>query len=280
MRYIRIHLFKRGKSYYLRWRQAGKSWMRSVGHCPRPWADKKRQELEDQINNPQSVSEVVDREWGQAVQDYVGYLRQLMRRESTVVSYERSLAKLKDTVPRARVVGDIKQRHILAVMDQARQEFSTDSANHHFKNLRAFFNWAVEQRVITESPCRGIKELPSNTQLGTARPKLIPPRDIRKVITTARSLYEADLTYRNHRNYLFLELLRYAGMRLMEAAYLDWQNVKLDDELLEIRPKAGWRIKTDQERTIAIHPELVKVLREYRAKWPKSLLYVFHSTGV
>ena len=60
---------------------------RSLGKCRRPWAEKQRRIVEDQINNPAKPSQTHDRAWDVALSDYANYLKSLMRRESTISSY-------------------------------------------------------------------------------------------------------------------------------------------------------------------------------------------------
>jgi integrase len=63
-----------------------------------------------------------------------------------------------------------------------------------------------------------------------------------------------------------LDVLRMAGLREAEAAFLQWQDVDLKAGMMHVRskPEAGFTIKDREERDVPMPPELITTLREWK----------------
>jgi integrase len=69
---------------------------------------------------------------------------------------------------------------------------------------------------------------------------------------------------------VMLDVLRMAGLRDQEAAFLGWPDIDLKAGLIKVRskPKLGFKIKDKEQRDVAIPQELVKVLTAWKHKKP------------
>jgi integrase len=69
---------------------------------------------------------------------------------------------------------------------------------------------------------------------------------------------------------VMLDVLRMAGLRGQEAAFLQWPDINLKAGLIKVRskPTLGFKIKDKEQRDVAIPQELVKVLTEWKLKKP------------
>jgi integrase len=64
-----------------------------------------------------------------------------------------------------------------------------------------------------------------------------------------------------------LTLLAETGARFGEAAWLTWDDVDVDANVIRIRPKDGWKPKTGDERAVPISRSLGQVLTGLRYRW-------------
>jgi integrase len=60
----------------------------------------------------------------------------------------------------------------------------------------------------------------------------------------------------------FIKVLLHTGLRRSELVYLEWDDVKLEDELIHIqaKPEFGFHTKSDKPRSVPINSELREIL--------------------
>jgi integrase len=105
------------------------------------------------------------------------------------------------------------------------------------------FNWAVEQRLIRENTCRGVK----------LHEERKPGRDMRADEFQA-VLRHSDLPFRR-----YLIAAKLSGARPMELGRLEWQHIRWA-ESVAILPDHKTRKKTGRPRIIYLVPQLLKLL--------------------
>ncbi|HEY1743729.1 MAG TPA: site-specific integrase [Granulicella sp.] len=69
---------------------------------------------------------------------------------------------------------------------------------------------------------------------------------------------------------VMLDVLRMAGLRDQEAAFLQWPDIDLKAGLIRVRskPKLGFKIKDKEQRDVAIPKALVKVITAWKRRKP------------
>ena len=125
-------------------------------------------------------------------------------------------------LPVAAITTDMVRTRILKVASDK----GNSVANRHLIVLKAAFNLAVGNKVLTDNPCRGIKFLPTNRAA-----KVIPPREaIDKVLELANPLDRAYLT-----------VICFTAARVGEINELRWEDVFFGSRRLKLwtRKKKG-----------------------------------------
>lgn len=124
---------------------------------------------------------------------------------------------------------------------RTRYHLSAASRQNELACLRTFYKWAVKFELRDVDPTRRLD--PPPTQNILPRPISMANRD--RVFAVLRERGEDDL-----RRAMALGAL--AGLRVSEAAALDWSNVDLDSRLVYVRGKGG------KERAVTASPLLLE----------------------
>ncbi|MCD4728589.1 MAG: tyrosine-type recombinase/integrase, partial [Pirellulales bacterium] len=174
--------------------------------------------------------------------DYRKYLRAERRSTKTLAKYDHAFKRVVDLAQRrsARSIMDIN----LAFVDAFRAERVAEGAapktvHNDTVTIRQLTKFAVRRGLIAKDPLQGLK---------LAKPKPTPQpcwtRDeVQKIIAAAAEPYRS-----------LLIVLSETGMRVGELKHLTWDDIDLDQGLIHIRPKSGWKPKTGDIRVIPISP--------------------------
>ena len=168
--------------------------------------------------------------------------------------------------PLAEVDRDTLQRVIEHMVDAGLAP-GTIKVNTHY--LKGFFSWAVRAERLVESPARKLT-LPEVSRTSTA--EILSAEEVREVL----NLLE-DTPY-----WLPSFLGLYTGMRPGEVLGLCWEDVDFLKGRILVRhtlnPAGGSfflgppKTKTS-ERSIAVSPEVMRVLRDYQKRMPDAFWY-------
>lgn len=143
---------------------------------------------------------------------------------------------------------------------------SAHTVNIELRGLRAFLNEARKRRFLTANPFEEVHLLET------------PERKVRKLsIEELKSIIkEARERYPNPLKDSFVPALItyiYTGCRRSELINLTWEQVDFENKVIHIYSSATFTTKTGKMRTIAMHPEVSKVLKTLN----KNSEYVFPS---
>ncbi len=136
--------------------------------------------------------------------------------------------------------------------------------------LKVFFRWLAESGIIAVDPAATIAHRPVSTPL----PLVLSDTQVESVLAVAQSLRTAQKP--DSRPYLLVRLLLDTGIKKGEC-----MNIRLEDLALSDASRPSVRIRaTDaryaryKERMLALRPETVVALREYRQQYqPKDMLF-------
>ena len=145
---------------------------------------------------------------------------------------------------------EIKGDHIKAWFENQKKRVPA-SAHSYMLTVRAFFNWAVEKKLLRKSPAADVK-LGKVTK--TARVKFCTFEQRDQIIKAAEGDPELQFI-------LFCGF--YAGMRKDEIieARPDWFD--LEQNLVHVEKTATFNIKNKKYRTIPLHPDFRRFLEGY-----------------
>jgi site-specific recombinase XerD len=144
--------------------------------------------------------------------------------------------------------------HIESIDSSLCEEFITRKysnakylGNQFYRNLRTFFNWAVKNKYLNESPMSLLK----------------PPKVSRKNPEWLKEC-ELDMILEHVENKELTSiytLLFYTGLRANELLSLTWSNIDLTNRIIYIRNNEKFTTKTNTEKTIPINEKANCILK-------------------
>lgn len=108
--------------------------------------------------------------------------------------------------------------------------------NTKLKLLRVFSRFLLEEGIVKEELCKGIK-----SQREDDNPKFLLESDLQAVLSNLRRSRRRENTFHSRRNYIVILTLAGSGMRLGELTSLNWENINFDDSLITIETSKSRR---------------------------------------
>lgn len=140
----------------------------------------------------------------------------------------------------------------------SRHRANPRSYNNLLGNVRRLFDWIVSQQTLPASP------LKIKAQSETARrlPFLFSVEAIKRLLVQAKALPDNPRSQLRGATYeMIFALLAGLGLRVGEVARLQWGDVDLEREVLEIR-----NTKFGKDRLVPFGPKLAARLHSYQAR--------------
>jgi site-specific recombinase XerD len=140
----------------------------------------------------------------------------------------------------------------------SRQRANPRSYNNLLSHVRRLFDWIVSQQILSVSPVQ------AKAQPQTARrlPFLFPPQTIRQLLALSKALQDNPRAPLRGATYeMVFALLAGLGLRVSEVACLQWGDVDLEREVLEVR-----HTKFGKDRLVPFGPKLAARLRDYMVR--------------
>lgn len=157
------------------------------------------------------------------------------------------------------LLDDISPERVRTRLIELADSLGPHNANRHLTALKATFNLAAKDGLLTRNPCLGISKFPNQKAV-----KYIPPREhIAQVLLLAKPLDRAYLT-----------TIWLTGARVREINNLTWEDVFFDKALVCLwtrKKKGGDRTP----RLIKIIPEVERALRYAWERRVKESPWVF-----
>ncbi len=185
---------------------------------------------------------------------------------NTITAFRADLRILCEFIPPDRPIGDIGTRDLQAfltylVRDRGRP-CKPKSYARRLTTLKVFFGWLYEEGVLGRDPAAPLAHQPAYTPL----PRVLSEGQIAQVREAARGLAQGEKP--DWRPWLLFELLLQTGIKKTECMNIHLADIDIthpDGPILRIRyPQVRQKYK---ERTMKLPPEIVPLLREYRAQY-------------
>jgi len=123
--------------------------------------------------------------------------------------------------------------------------------NRGLSTLRRVFSWAIEQRLLTESPVREVPDIASTP----VSPRSLPDQAVDALLRATRAESDSRLRLRDE---ALLALLVYAGVRIQEACDVQLRDLDLASGTLVVRSGKGGKA-----RRLPLHSEAQRLLTRY-----------------
>lgn len=154
----------------------------------------------------------------------------------------------------------IRKNNVESFITQKVIEGKLFAAHQHYRNLKAFFNWAVDNDYINSSPMEKVKA----PKLLKKIPAWITADQLDEIIRGESSQQLKDI----------YTILFYTGLRANELLTLQWGNIDLESRLLHVANKVNFRIKTLSERTVPLNTKAFDVIARQPTRFRGGLLFV------
>lgn len=245
-------IYKRGKGWYLDYRNAtGKRIQRRAGRDKTKaqqllaTAEAKAAAVKLGVASPDA--EIADAEIDTLRSAYLDHLR-LHRRPRTVESAESSLATILGHLGAVRA-SHLNVQEVERYQKHRRESVRARTVNIETGALKAMLNWAVEARLLRESPLARLKPLRQDREEKKHR-RALKPEEARALIETARAHYP------RHADFFLCAL--HTGMRRGELAALRRSDVDFENREIVVRAEVA---KNHRKRRIPLTREIEARLR-------------------
>ena len=136
----------------------------------------------------------------------------------------------------------------LAYVSKTGRTIGAATVSKHMRNCRCMFNYAIQSlNALSENP---FSRLAKVVKVSSGW-HYINFDEFKKLMVAATPKFRA-----------MIALCRLAGLRRLEAYYLEWQDVNFDKGRIYICGKPHWQPKDRESRSIPLCPELSAILLE------------------
>jgi len=233
-------------------------------------------------------------EW--QIEEFMCYCQSKQLREKTMKSYEQSLKLFERWLKEQLKIDDVKlikeqtiRKYIVDLQERGkytcnandnskqfncpdrrrdyRKEISNTTINNYIRNIKVFFTWLEEQRIITKNPMKNIKQLPNNRRAKD----FITDEEFSRLIGKLDKSYFSE-----YRDFMIINLLMDSGMRLGECLALKAEDINLTSRTIFLSEKIT---KGRKDRTVFFSGKTVQELKKwfmYKDRYCESI-YVFPS---
>ena len=193
-----------------------------------------------------------------AVRDFIDLYCSVRNKPRTVGETKRLLERHWLPAFSRKALSDIRTQDISHVLD--RLLGTPSEAVHALAAIRKFFSWARQRRLVTQSPCEGMR-LDIRSQ---PRTRVLSDAELGHVFLAAE---QCGYPYGN-----IVQLLLLTGQRRNEIASLRWSHINLDDSVI-LLPAA--LVKNNRDHSFAYGRMVAQVL----TKLPRLGDLVFPARG-
>jgi integrase len=136
-------------------------------------------------------------------------------------------------------------------------KLSERNANKALTDLRAIFNWALEEYGLPANPAAGIRK---HREYGLEKPDFYSVKELEALIAAAASEQDA----------LMFRVAAFVGLRRGEVVALRWRSIDLDRSLVYVVDNVSGgedvRVKDGEGRTVPLAPQVLGALRDWRPR--------------
>ena len=145
--------------------------------------------------------------------------------ESSIESYSFDLNEFVVFVSKNLI--DVSKEDVMSYINSIRNNFSVGSINRHISSIRGFYNYLLDENVITLNPFENVSALKTDKRL----PKYLSISEVDKLLSFPL------ITHYDYRNKAMLEVMYATGLRVSELVSLEYSNVDLFNAIIRVKGK-------------------------------------------
>jgi site-specific recombinase XerD len=245
-------IYQRGEMWYVNYQHEGRQVRRSLKVKTKKEARRRALLIEKEILSGEHKHQRRSPKIAELVEQYIEHLAAEGRAKKTLSKYRVCFDMLLKICER-RNVARISQLSVV-IIDQYRAERAAGSnerkaaapktVHNDTVTIRQLVNYALRLRLINDDPLRGLR---------IKKPKRTPQpcwtaEEREHILAEAESPHREPLIF-----------LADTGCRAGEAKWLTPDDVDIERRLIHIRPKAGWKPKSGDQRVIPMTDRLYEM---------------------
>lgn len=199
------------------------------------------------------------------------YLEEMAETKSqaTVKGHRSTLNRFANEVDADEPI-EVTVKEVVSFRNNQYEEKKAGTVNTMLKRVKLFFSWCEQNKYLDISPASNIKLLTEGEKL----PKWLDEKqeDLLIKVITKRYL-GSTAKKKSYRELAIVMMMLKVGLRVGEVAGLKWDEVQFTGDT----GKALIRGKQQQQRTVHLIPDVVKVLKQYKEFHGTKGEYVFYS---
>ncbi|WP_301107109.1 tyrosine-type recombinase/integrase [Sporosarcina sp.] len=191
-----------------------------------------------------------------AYQDFLADRKFKNTTQVNIGNYERTLGLFIDYCLDRGVINieEVAHSHVRSYLLDCQERGNKPSTiNTKIMRIRAFFNYLIEERIVSENIARKVK-----LQTEDVKIDVFTDEQIYQMLAYYRSLRRKEKSYFSYRGYLLIMLLLGTGVRRKEAINLKWSDIDMPNVTMSVHGK------NRQYETVFITEKLVKELSVYK----------------
>lgn len=192
-----------------------------------------------------AIKEEVQTTWEEALQGFLFWKKAQGLAERTLTDYRKHVSQLFHRFPTAFSTPKLKP----ALLEYMSQQVKPATFNLRLIYLRTFFDWCIQEGILTENPLTGFKKKKAEGRIVNID---------EAILTKLLSLPQKD-TFAGLRDYALLLLTMDTGIRPKEALTLRVEDINLRSLEVNIRSEEA---KTRVSRTLPLSPVTANAIRD------------------
>lgn len=150
-----------------------------------------------------------------------------------------------------KVMDRITKDDILYWINRIKPDVSASTVGIRYKKLRAVFNHAIDDKKLKHNPCTGkLSEIIGRIDKVKTKLKIYTDSEIRKLLDTDNIALKTAIMIASE-----------TGMRQKEILNLEWNNIDIVNNTIEVINKPTFKTKTGSYRTVPMSTKLSNYLR-------------------
>lgn len=134
------------------------------------------------------------------------------------------------------------------------------TVNNYIRIIKASFNLAVKLNIVTNNPAKDFKKIKEDQK----EKETFTEEQFNKLIAVIDKRSIKEICYFGY----------YTGARISEILNLQWNDIDLDNRIITVRNKTGFRTKTGRIRRIPISERLFAIINEIPMTTPDGYLFL------